>query len=60
MKRFDIIPMSFQAEFNSLVFWDAGGVARSLQTAAGRRLARALPASQNPARLKLSLKANWN
>jgi hypothetical protein len=55
-----LIPNRFQDETNALVFWDAGGVARSLQTPAGMRLARALPASQNPARLSLILKAHWN
>jgi len=52
--------MCFQDELNSLVFWAAGGVARSSQNPLAMLLARALPAAQNPARLKLTLKANWN
>jgi len=55
-----VIPNHFQNETNSLVFWAAGFVARSLQTAAGMRLACASPAAQNPARLSLILKAHWN
>jgi hypothetical protein len=54
------IPMSFQDETNSLVFWTSGVVARSLQIAADMRLARASPEVQNPARLSLILKAHWN
>ena len=56
----ELIPNRFQAETNPLVFCATGCVARSLQTAAGMRLTRALPVSQNPARLSLSLKAHWN
>ena len=55
-----LIPIHDQAETNSLVFLAAGGVARSLPTAAGMRLARALPPAKNPARLRLSLIVNWN
>ena len=55
-----LIPNRFQAETNPLVFCATGCVARSLQTAAGMRLTRALPVSQNPARLSLILKAHWN
>jgi hypothetical protein len=52
--------MSFQDELNSLVLWLAGCVARSLRIALDMRLARALPAIQIPARLKLILKAHGN
>jgi hypothetical protein len=45
--------MSFQDELNSLGLWIAGCVARSLPIALDMRLARALPAIQIPARLKL-------
>ena len=55
-----LIPNRFQAETNPLIFCATGCVARSLQTAAGMRLTRALPVSQNPARLSLILKAHWN
>jgi hypothetical protein len=55
-----LIPNHFQDETNSFVFWASGFVARSLQTAAGMRLARASPEAQNPARLSLILEAHWN
>src|SRR2546427_7047896 len=56
----ELIPNRLQDETNSLVLWVSGFVARSLQTAAGMRLARASPETQNPARLSLILNAHWN
>jgi hypothetical protein len=58
--RRPLIPIRFQAETHSLVFWTVDFVARSLQIAADMRLARASPTVQNPARLSLISKANWN
>ncbi len=55
-----LIPMSVQNETNSLVLWISGVVARSLQIAADMRLARALPETQNPARLRFILNPHWN
>ena len=55
-----LIPTHIKDETDSLVLWVASFVARSLQTAAGMRLARALPATQNPARPSLIFNARWN
>jgi hypothetical protein len=57
-----LIPIYFQDETNSLVFWTTGFVARSLsrRVGTGMRLARASPVVQNPARLSLILKVNRN
>ena len=55
-----LIPNRVQDKPNSLVLFPAGGVARRSQTAAGMLPPRALPAEKNPARLKLTLDANWN
>ncbi len=59
-ERVRIIPMSVQDETNSLVLLASGFVARSLQTAAGMRLAGASPEAKSPARLSLILNAHWN
>ena len=54
------IPICFQFELNSLVFFTAGCVTRQSQIRLDMLLPRALPSAKNPARLKLNLKAHWN
>ncbi len=55
-----LIPIRVQDEPNSLVWRASGFVARSLQPAAGMRLAGASPATRHPSRLSLILNAHWN